>query len=199
MTWPLLTLWERKHTVKSSCLTSKKLERHWRRLNSYLKITLSLLTMKLRKRLGAVATAGVFFYSHRFEMLSLKSELCNVCCPTNTPKNAPRKLGNALELKTKKWSSPSNLFHFSTSSPGENKTRLLAAATIPSPMGPHPAITTTSLNWIFPNSTPWIEHARGSTKAACWAETCWGTRCTRALAGKIINSAMAPLVSRWNP
>ena len=87
--------------------------------------------MKLRKRLGAVATAGVFFYSHRFEMLSLKSELCNVCCPTNTPKNAPRKLGNTLELKTKMWPSPSKLFHFSTSSPGENKTRLLAAATIP--------------------------------------------------------------------
>ena len=61
----------------------------------------------------------LFFYSYRFEMLSLKSELCNVCCPTNTPKNAPRKLRKTLPASC------------STSSPGVNKTRLLAAATIP--------------------------------------------------------------------
>ena len=109
----------------------------------------------------------------------------------------------------------------------------LAAATMPSPMGPHPEMTTTSLNWIFPNSTPWIEHANGSTKAACLAITFSGTwnqktlsffeffffhisifltiyflknilknfctLWTLALSGKIMYSAMAPLVSHWNP
>ena len=42
----------------------------------------------------------------------------------------------------------------------------LAAATIPSPKGPHPDTTTTSLNCMLPSSTAWIEQANGSMKAA---------------------------------
>ena len=38
----------------------------------------------------------------------------------------------------------------------------LAAATIPSPRGPHPLTTTTSSNCTSPRSTAWMEHASGS-------------------------------------
>ena len=42
----------------------------------------------------------------------------------------------------------------------------LAAATIPSPKGPHPDITTTWLNCMLPSSTAWIEQDSGSAKTA---------------------------------
>lgn len=51
----------------------------------------------------------------------------------------------------------------------------LAPATIPRPSGPHPDTTTISLNWMFPNSTAWREHAKGSTKQAWNGSTVLGT------------------------
>ncbi len=41
-----------------------------------------------------------------------------------------------------------------------------ATETMPSPMGPMPAITTTSPSWMFPRSTAWMAHASGSIRAA---------------------------------
>ena len=42
----------------------------------------------------------------------------------------------------------------------------LAAATMPRPSGPQPAITTTSSDVMSPRLTAWIEHANGSTNTA---------------------------------
>ena len=71
-----------------------------------------------------------------------------------------------------------------------------AAAIMPRPSGPAPAMTTVSWNSMLPRCTAWIEQASGSTKAAWCAGMPAGTLWLSAPTGNFRYSAMAPGV-RW--
>ena len=60
-----------------------------------------------------------------------------------------------------------------------------AAAIMPRPSGPAPAITTVSWNSMLPRWTAWIEQASGSMKAAWCAGIAAGTLWFSAPAGKL--------------
>ena len=59
-----------------------------------------------------------------------------------------------------------------------------AAAIMPRPSGPAPAMTTVSWNSMLPRCTAWIEQASGSMNTAWCAGIAAGTLWLRAPAGK---------------